>query len=416
MTGFTRKTLLVAFCCSVWLPVFSQKQKLQRLIVSEYKAGDAGYSYVTSYNFEDGVYMSKDTIFEGPRFKNKAPYAQFSGTQTLIKDKYIVTSNGSLIDLSSEDLVWENAFGKYSFVDVIGDSLVYESHTGEKRTYFFLNLRDLMFREAAAGAYRRSKKTRIFSRTSSYANDHKELYLMPSRLGGGGFDIFLAADRSLPPEIHLQSPTSVSHLQRKSDTALVHGVGFPKISNLELSRVAAHWVDNNSFVYDKHTYVDPPGERPYHQVEIRVYRIDVKSDSLLFEYHSPLISGFPGHFSEDALGQIHYRGNNLSTYLVNISGVSGKTNPPFYLNSYFSFNRSHDEIGKNSGNTIFYKNSHIGEFWCTMPVAGQDVIALAYAEAGENLGAPKGLKIWSQTREEWTIDLPWLNSILGWIE
>src|SRR5690554_4991431 len=145
MKSLTRKTLLVALCCSVWLPVFSQKQKLQRLIVSEYKAGDAGYSYVTSYNFEDGVYMSKDTIFEGPRFKNRTgpPYAQFSGTQILVKDKYIVTSNGSLIDLYWEELIWENDSGDFFFVDVVGDSLVYENRTGGKRTYFFLNLREL---------------------------------------------------------------------------------------------------------------------------------------------------------------------------------------------------------------------------------------------------------------------------------
>jgi hypothetical protein len=40
-----------------------------------------------------------------------------------------------------------------------------------------------------------------------------------------------------------------------------------------------------------------------------------------------------------------------------------------------------------------------------------------YGDHGSNLGYPKGIKIWTAQQNEWlTFDLPWVNSIVGWIE
>ena len=126
------------------------QQRQQQLIVVEYKYRDGGYSYLTSYHFEDGVFTSKDTIFEGSRFKNRTgpPHVQFSGGGYLHQNRYVVTSNGAVIDIKRKELIWENSDLKNKFTGTLGDTLVYKND--QPATFNFLDLVSLRYQKAEA--------------------------------------------------------------------------------------------------------------------------------------------------------------------------------------------------------------------------------------------------------------------------
>ncbi|HWK59068.1 MAG TPA: hypothetical protein VNQ80_17115 [Parapedobacter sp.] len=98
-------------------------QKTQKLLVVENRENDSGHQYLTAYTFKDGLFTSKDTIFENPP---GPPYISFHlGSSSWHKNRYVIGGNGAVIDIESRELIWENSDPEDRFIEALGDTLVY---------------------------------------------------------------------------------------------------------------------------------------------------------------------------------------------------------------------------------------------------------------------------------------------------
>ncbi|WP_257670576.1 hypothetical protein [Parapedobacter tibetensis] len=405
------RLILLLFLSTISLMLAAQ-HKTQKLIVAEYRKSNpdrGNYNYLVSYNFQQGHFISKDTIFEGPTFKDGKgpPYVQFHTKPNYIhQDRYIITRNGSVIDLNTGKLIKENPDWNHRFTEAIGDTLVYEKwENREYRTYYFFNLRSLNYTKAPEGAYKRSKNSVSNHRYLKYSPNNTHFIYPSSGVDGhnvaGQFRIMLTdANRQKSPE------------------TAVHKVNGPTIQNLEFSNIGTFWLDDSSFVYDSHLLLLSSDSVRYHQVELRQYTITDGTDKLLFTIDSAGISGAPtGYFKRDAINQLHYTGNSGKRFLLDTAKKELFPDPRFYLNEKISVNGYASYGSKSGGLTIRCNDKVIGTIYSLPPIVADDAVAVAYGDVGSNLGYPNGIKIWTKAQGDWlTFDLPWLNTIIGWIE
>lgn len=126
-------------------------QKTQKLLVVENRENDSGHQYLTAYTFKDGLFTSKDTIFENPP---GPPYISFHlGSSSWHKNRYVIGGNGAVIDIESRELIWENSDPEDRFIEALGDTLVYERpRDGQLPEFYFLDLPTLQYHRSEAGS------------------------------------------------------------------------------------------------------------------------------------------------------------------------------------------------------------------------------------------------------------------------
>ncbi|MEC3880378.1 hypothetical protein [Parapedobacter sp. 10938] len=370
-------------------------QRAQKLLVVENKKGDISYQYLTTYTFKDGLFTSKDTIFED---KPGPPDISFHlGSSSWHENRYVIGSDGAVIDVKYRKLIWENSDPKDRFIEALGDTLVYERRKdGQPTEFYFLDLATLTYHRAKAGSFRKTNKS---------ASNHRALFYSPN----GRKTIYTA---------YLKRVEIRDENFKLLDAIPDPDLSGPIIMNLELSRIGAHWLDNDNFLYDNHIFHK---DAKMHTVELRQYTLSTKHDTTLFRIDSVNVTQLPqGKFSKDHFNHIHYRATNGRRYLLNLESGTILPDPYFFLNAQFSYtgyNASAALRDKYKGLTYRYGEREIGTVWGNDATATDNALAVAYADVGANLGYPKGIKVWTAPYNGWTtFDLPWLYAIIGWME
>lgn len=366
------------------------QDKAQRLLVAEYRLDSpqiAKYTYLVSYNFRNGVFFSKDTLVGSGTQENGETtlhLMQFGGKNLIYKNQYVITQFGGVHDLETNETLYRSHL---RFVEAIGDTLVYYTNsTTAEKGYVSLDL-----------------KSREYARIDSNSW-YQRRYARESPDGTR----YLSLDRSkLPYKVCL-------HDKAGDKTVLVEdaGAGPHNPFGSQIPDVETYWLNNHSFFYVVHHRKQDKQNRPYHQVDIRKYDLENKSDEVFVTLDSVPRGGLNGSFLQNGIGQIIYRASSGTPYLLDTVGNRLLDYPEYQMGHGFSHFRVPEE-----GTTIKFHGNEIGTLWCLFPFVTDSAVAVKYGDVGSNLGYPKGIKIWTTQQNGWiTFDLPWVNKIVGWVE
>lgn len=375
--------LLFAYCVG--------QTKHQKLIAAEFRidiSGAGNFTYLVSYNFADGLLISKDTILGVGTNKEgvAGSYVRYDlGKNFIYKNRYVISGIGNVIDIKTKSLVIKESD---DFISANGDTLIFH------RDNIFTGTGYLML-DLKAKKYRFINKDKI--------DEDKESRSSPDKFH------YLSIDRSkIPYKIWLHSSDGKKKI-------VVNDAGHgPNITiSSQFPNVETQWLNNSSFIYAVHEKKFRPPHKEFSKVFLRIFDIQNSSDKIFYILDSVGKGDVNGRFYVDKIGQTIYRTSGWNSYVIDTAN-SNLLEYPFYEIGYkFSLsNRATTE-----GTTIRFKNIEVGIQWCTNEVVSDKIIAMAYGEAGSNLGYPKGIKVWSHLSKAWTtIDVPWLSKIIGWVD
>ncbi len=362
----------------------------QKLIVIEYgkKQDNNYYSTVVSYNFREGIFVSKDTLFEKPGNLS---------VSLIHQNRYLVSYTGPVFDMITKKVIWESESPHHYFREARGDTIIYER--GDSRTYYFLDLKNLKYTEAAKDSYKTNYNTYNSKRGLLFSPDNQKV---------------ISVKHIYPDEKHAPYvPTFNIVLHTDREISLARKIHSPSSFTLEISRVSIFWLDNSSFLFDHHLFYQTTDHKGYHNIEIRKYDFNTGSDRLVCRIDSAERTNTSrGIFRRDAMGQLHYRASDGNNYLLDTVRNQVSIDPFFHLNKDFSYN---SPVG--TGATIRYQDSIlVDNILGQEPVAANHSIAVIYRDEGPWPGHHKGIKIWTRQKNDWiAFDVPWAYSIIGWI-
>ena len=387
------RIFLLAFLISNYL-VLSAQDKIQKLIVAEFMKGNGAFNYVTSYNFKNGIFIGKDTIIQiGDRKDGfKTPKVGFSNYRGIIyKNRYYIPSYGSVIDLKQASII--KTVDGDDFIEIHKNSdtvIFYRNNAYTGKGFLMLNLSTLSYDFIAEETWYEARKGR-----SNPNNTH-----------------YLEVDRTtLPYKIWLNDSSENRKLiipDVKSGPAMY--------SDAQIPNIETYWIDNRTFLYViHHRLLDSLKKNMYHKVEMRKYDIETDLDQEFYTHDSLTKGILNGYFVVDPTNRLLHKASSNDYYLVDLENKKLTVTNRFNINTNFEFT---SKTPRNDyERTFYFKGKEIGNKWSANAKATENTIAINYGDHGSNLGYPKGIQIWTEQTKEWlTIDIPWINAILGWIE
>jgi hypothetical protein len=359
--------------------------KRQSLIVAEYRIDTpklGNYTYVVSYNFDNGKLVSKDTIL-GAQSHYKYSIFKFGfGNHFIYKNRFAISGSGNVIDTKTKKLMTEN----YSddFIAAAGDTLIFHrSNTYTGTGYLMLNL--------LTGSYNFFNHQRENREREQRSSPDKKFYLSISR-------------SSIPYKINLCDTANNKTLLVKDAK---HG------PNCEFATVETAWLDNNSFLYAVHETKFSSNQTEFSKITLRCFDIKNNSDTVFCILDSVGKAFINGKFYLDKIGQMIYRAPDWKSYVVEIKKAKLTEYSFHELGNQFSL--SYRSAKK--GWRVKYKNIDLGVHWGSTAETGDGIIGMEYGKVGSNLGYPAGIKVWSELTNKWQkINIPWTAAIVGWIE
>jgi hypothetical protein len=380
--------LIVSFlfytCC------FSQAKR-QKFLVAEYRIDSprvGTYTYLVAYNFINGKYISKDTLFEAEVYKKGiiGLHVKYSpGNNFIYKNRYVVAANGSVIDIKERRLVIEQ---NERFVEAIGDTLIFHRRELAPSTgYFFLDLITKKYESIEDNTWYKPKMGNVSPDGKHY------LYIQPSVVS---YKIWLYGNND------------------NGTTLVWHAGRGPFTIATQAPTIETHWLNNQSFLYAVHEpKKDSLNHISFYKVILHRYNIHYRTDNVFFILDS-VPQGKPrlnGSFFIDPTGQTIYKATSGSNYIIDTAHQT--LTETKYSQLGFNFSRT---LGTWKGTGFKYKGQDIGKIWCIKSMASDGVIAATYGDVRTNLGYPKGFKVWTQATRSWiTIDVPWISAIIGWV-
>ncbi|MEO6232480.1 MAG: hypothetical protein ABJB11_16490 [Ferruginibacter sp.] len=370
--------------------------KHQTLIVAEFRVDTpraGNFTYLVSYKFEDGELNSKDTILGAETFKKDkngkfSRYVKFeSGKNFIYKKRYVISGTGNVIDIQKKRLVTEEGD---DFVSAQGDSLIFHranSYTGTGFLLLDLNTGNYDF-------INHDKWDKDKAQRSSPDKKH-----------------YLSIDgEKIPYKICLHSFTGMKE-------TIVFDVGHgPNItSGGERPTIETHWLNNHTFLYVVHKMGDSDSSqfdtashfnsRFLHNVIIREFDINTKSDKVFIELTNVSQGDVNGKFFKDEIGQTIYRTIGFQYYLLDTIQKTLVAYPFYELGNGFSVENYYNP----DGNLIRYNKTEIGNMNPSKKVVGNGIIAVEKNR--------EQIKIWSDKTKIWsTIKIPFISNVIGWIE
>ncbi len=382
------KTLLSITISLFFIHCFGQT-KQQKLIIAEYQVSTPGlgkYTYLVSYNFSNGILVSKDTLLGAETHKKglAGSYVRFDlGNNFIYKNRYVISAIGNVIDLKTKGLIIEE---HDDFVDASGDTLIFHRNNFYQGTgYLMLNLNS-------------GKYTFL---NNKERNKEKEERSSPNKM------YYLSIDKSETPyKIWLCDPND-------NRTLLVRDAGHgPIYFTSELPTIETHWLDNSSYLYAVHQANSKPGKNAFSRVTLRRFNIHSKSDKVFAVLDSVGKGYGNASFYFDKKGQTIYQTSDGRSYLIDTTN-SKLTDYEFYEAGY---NFSISGKSTKTGHIIKYKHETIGTEWSSNEVVSDGIIAMAYGDARNHIYYSRGVKVWSNITKTWTtIDIPWLSRVIGWV-
>jgi len=365
-----------------------------RLLVAEYRIDTprvGSYSYLVSYNFKNGIFVSKDTIIGTGKEKDGAHTPQVTygrGRGKIYKDRYYIPGMGNVIDLQTKQFI--RTSNGDSFKETRGDTIIfYRNKIRTGKGYLALNLK--------SGYYDFIRENNWYRPKYGTSSPDNKYYLTISK-------------SQLPYKVCLSDYEGNSRVlveDAKSGPMMISDSQFPHVETV--------WLNNRSFLYVIHHRKKSKENVGYHQVDLRKYDILNNTDTLFFSIDSAKVGLLNGYFYRNGINQIIYKSSSDTHYLVDTVGQQLLPYPAFILSDEFSYSKPTQNT-KKEGSSIYRKGIKIGEIWCLPPVPSHHAIAVEYGDLGSNLGYPKGIKIWTTAKNDWiTFDIPWINCIVGWI-
>lgn len=315
------------------------------------------------FHFKNGELISKDIIFT-----SETTDVRFDlGKNRIYRNKYIISNWGDVVDIQTKSLIHKS---KGEYVAAEGNQIIIKVNRVDVEGYFYFDL---------------ERKT--YARLPLPSKWTLPGLLSPDQtksVEGEGFNIFL------------------HRLKRKEKLLGSNFFVESDISSSGTSRPLLFWLDNERVLTQKNNG------------DIVVLRMDGTFTPVVKIPIEKVAFSQP-YFVRDGKGKIIYECSGES-FAVD---VENKTYTPYKwvaLNSKFE---AENERDNSYGHIIRFQGEEIGRLWGSVWNAPttNDYIAVEYGTIGSNLGYPDGIKVWSSANSKWTtIELKWLNNIIGWIE
>jgi hypothetical protein len=374
-----------------------QTKKYQKLIVAEFRIDTprvGHFTYLVSYNFEDGYLLSKDTILGAETFKTNKDssftrHVRFEfGGNFIYKNKYVVSGTGNVIDIEKRKLLIESGD---EFITATGDSILFHRANIFTGTGFLLlNLKN--------GNY-------------DFIN-HEELNKEKKERSSPDKKHYLSIDKSkIPYKIDLHPSSGV-----KKTVVFDAGNGPNITSGSFRPTVETYWINNYTFLYSVHklgkimdsSQIDTTRffrSKYFHDIRIHEFNISSMTDKIYAEFIDIKQGDANDKFFEDKIGQLIYRTTGWNYYLLDTLQKKFIDYQYHELGSNFSIAIN----GNQDGYPIRYYNEIIGSMPQSRKVVGDGIMAV---EKGES-----EIRIWSNKTKEWSsIKIPWISSLVGWID
>lgn len=388
------KTLLTLLFSILIIQCYGQI-KHQKLIVAEYRIDSprvGNYTYLVSYNFENGILISKDTIFGTETFRKDdrsrfSRYVRFDlGTNLIYKNRYVISGSGNVIDIHKKALVIEEGD---DFLEASGDTLIFHRANAYTGTGFLML--DLI-----SGNY-------------NFINN-EELDQDKIRRSSPDKRNYLSIDQSaIPYKIRLHD------LSGKKETVVFDAGHGPNItSGGQRPTIETFWLNNHSFLYAVHKIgildssnfnTETRLNSNYSTVTLRFFEINFKTDKQFYILDSVKQGNVNGRFSIDGKGQILYRTSGFKYFLVD---TISRTLVPY---SHYEFGKgfSIQNYWNENGNILKFYDKEIGRINPSENVVSNGIIAIREIN--------NVITVWSEVTNSWiTIEVPWINRLIGWIE
>ena len=388
--------ILLTTILSLFFCLCVGQTKHQKLIVAEFRIDTpriGNFTYLVSYNYQNGILKSKDTILGAETFKKNNDssfrrYVRFEFGGNFIYDKrYVISGTGNVIDIKEKKLVIEEGD---DFISATGDTIIFHRANIFTGTgYLLLNLRN--------GKY-------------GFIN-HDELNKDRQQRSSPDKNYHLSIDQSkIPYKIKLHFPSE------KNKVIVFDAGNGPNItSGSQFPTIETNWITNHRFLYAVHkiqkldsSRIDTTSQfnsKYLSKVTIREFDITTMTDKIFAELENVKQGDANGKFFKDKIGQTIYRTSGWDYYLVDTL-KNALIDYTFYeLGNNFSIANT----ASSDGNIIRYFQDTIGRMSPSRKVVGNGIIA---AEKGEN-----EIKVWSDKTKVWsTIQIPWISSVVGWID
>jgi hypothetical protein len=365
--------------------------KVKSLIVAEYIDNNSGigdYTYLVSYNFRDGKYISKDTILASPQEPDESTpwfHVRYDlGKNFIYQDKYVVSGVGNVIDVETKSFVMK---ASDEFIEALGDSLLFHRNNIWAGTgYLVLDLR--------TKTYGFVKDTNFRTAKGLQSPDHKH-----------GIAV---SEATLPRKILLYDE------QNHIDT-IVDRCGYGTLmSSLSSSHghVPLVWVNNSTFIYADCSRANYYPKEPVTTMTLRQVNIVERTNEVIATIDSVKEAISNSKFWRSDEGDLIFqckRGFYKVDYVYN--SVEHYKIKPKIENGFGVVENGKEQLVK-------YNNETIGMFFCGGHVTTNGYFAAAYYDR-ENSGMnqPKGIKVWNDITRKWTsIPVPWISAVIGWID
>jgi len=373
-----RYIALWAFAGSLLLSFFSfsPDPKRMALLVAEHDVAAAQNSqqHLWRYNFEGGLYSTKEKVVTVQGQKEKTSYVRMDlGTNTVHGNRWVITGIGNVIDVQQKKVLLDQ---KDQFVRGGHDSLVFFTNDIFKGKYY--SVLDLK-----SGTYAQVKN--------------------PAFKAKRGQDV--EPDCSLKNyKIHLY-PTTGPKIE------LVRDAGYGE-DNTQIeggkARLPLCWIDNTTFIYPNFSAA---------KTYVALYKVSTvtKQQEKIGEADQLQAPRSACRFYETAEGEIIFvcSGNY---YLIDPK--KNKTETLKFLPVGYGFEIGLNETAK--GRVIRYKGQDIGTYFCSDPEkasVADGCIAFTYDLVFGEERYLHGVAAWTSAGGKWkTFDNSDVAAVVGWME
>jgi len=363
------------------------------LLVAEYQKNDEGtgnYTHLVSYNFIDGKLSSKDTILSAPTSKGQyqGSYVRYDlGHNFVYQNRYVISGIGNVIDVKTQSLVMEESD---NLIETRGDSIIFHRDNILTGTgYLVCDLK---------------------ARTYGFVKNKKFLSVRgidsPDHLWG------LEVNKSeLPYKIVLND-------KKNKQEVIVNNCGTGTLLSSYAStmpNVPVYWIDNQHFLYATYSTSGRWTDSVTATVKIHKVNIETKSSDIVAKIDSVPPAVSKSSFSIDPRGTVIFH-SAKGQFEIDLDKKQAIPHMMSSVDNDFSIENNRND---NYGRIIVFEGKEIGRVWCSYYNAKttEGFIGVEYGEIGSNLGYPKGVRVWNNLTESWVdIEVPWISSIIGWIE
>jgi hypothetical protein len=288
------------------------------------------------------------------------------GQNHLYRERYLISNWGDIIDIKKKRLLHE---GDGEYVGVEGDRVIQRVERRNFRGYFYYDLK--------SGKYVRWKSPGKWALPG---------VLAPNETQSVSSDSFNA-------DVRLHRVNGTKRLLATGLTASVTGCDLPTVPLLWLSNelVLTQRADGDLITLDLRGRISPL----------------LKIPTVPSEY------GYAPKLYRNDIGQIVYEFVGGS-YVIDVDKKQSSRIDTTWIDLGSGFQWESANLA--AGKLIRFQQQDIGRWWVLSTRTTDGFIAVEYGDVGYTFGNPKGFKVWSAASREWvTVDLAWLDRLVGWI-